>query len=59
MNALPNEPYPGGCPVHGATQWYTVVIIVVIAVVMSACAGLSPDWIVAVAALLAATIPSR
>ncbi|WAZ26515.1 hypothetical protein STRCI_008098 [Streptomyces cinnabarinus] len=59
MTALLCETYPGGCPLHGASRWHTVVVIVVIAVIVSACAGLSPDWVVACAAIVAAAGSGR
>lgn len=39
---------------HGAKQWDVIVITVTITVLALACAGLSPDWITATAAAVAA-----
>jgi hypothetical protein len=44
---------PDGGWAHGASEWHRVVIIVIITVIVTACAGLSPEWITAAAALLA------
>ncbi len=44
---------PDGGRAHGAEQWHVVVITVTITVLMLACAGLSPDWITATAAVIA------
>ncbi|MFC9621733.1 hypothetical protein ACFTXM_17640 [Streptomyces sp. NPDC056930] len=45
---------------HGANEWHRVLIIVTITVIVTACAGLTPDWITAAATLLAASAaPSR
>lgn len=39
---------------HGANEWHVIVITVTITVIVLGCAGVSPDWIAATAALLAA-----
>lgn len=43
---------PDGGRAHGAEEWHVVVITVTITVIVSACAGVSPDWITAIAALV-------
>jgi hypothetical protein len=43
---------------HGANEWHRVVIIGTIVVIVTACAGLSADWIMAAAALLTAGVAS-
>lgn len=43
---------PDGRRAHGAERWHIVVITVTITVLVLACAGLSPDWITAAAALV-------
>lgn len=54
MNAPPCMAYPWSVPAHGASEWHTTVIVVTIIVIVSACAGLSPESVTAVAALIAA-----
>lgn len=44
---------PDGGRAHGAEEWHVVVITVTITVIVLACAGLSPDWITAAAAVVA------
>ncbi|MGW9596644.1 hypothetical protein ACWHLZ_40955 [Streptomyces chartreusis] len=45
---------------HGTNSWHGVVIVVTITLIVTACAGLSADWVGAAAALLiAAAAPSR
>ncbi|MYW62485.1 hypothetical protein GTY65_00050 [Streptomyces sp. SID8379] len=39
---------------HGANEWHVIVITVTITVIVLACAGVSPDWIAAAAAVLGA-----
>jgi hypothetical protein len=39
---------------HGANGWRGVVVIVTITVIVTMCAGLSPEWVMAAAALLTA-----
>jgi hypothetical protein len=47
---------PGDGWAHGANEWHRVVIIVTITVIVTVCAGLSPEWITAAAALLAVLV---
>ncbi|GGY90031.1 hypothetical protein [Streptomyces poonensis] len=44
----------GGDRTHGANGGHRLVVIVTITVIVTACAGLSPEWITAAAAMLAA-----
>ncbi|MFC8663971.1 hypothetical protein [Streptomyces sp. NPDC057199] len=51
---------PGGGWAHGASEWHRVGIIVTITVIVTRCAGLSPETITAAAALLAVlAVPNR
>ncbi len=50
--------YPEEGPAHGANEWHDVVITVTIIVIVTVCAGLSPDWITAAAALVTAAAAS-
>ncbi|GAA2656653.1 hypothetical protein [Streptomyces vastus] len=43
---------PDGGWTHGAKTWNRVVVIVTITVIVTACAGLSPEWVTAAATLL-------
>ncbi|MFE0178507.1 hypothetical protein ACFWZ2_40000 [Streptomyces sp. NPDC059002] len=45
---------PDGRPKHGANEWHIIVVTVTITVTVLVCAGVSPDWIAATAALLTA-----
>ncbi len=54
MNAPPCMAYPHGVPAHGASQWHTTTIVVTIIVIVTACAGLSPECVTALAALITA-----
>lgn len=55
MTAPLCEAYPTLCATHGATRWHHIVITIVITVTVAGCAGMSPEWLTAIAALLAAT----
>lgn len=46
---------PDSSQAHGAKEWHVVVITVTITVLVLGCAGVSPEWIAATAALLTAT----
>ncbi|MGW0902957.1 hypothetical protein [Streptomyces sp. NPDC002853] len=40
---------------HGANEWHVIVITVTIAVIVLACAGVTPEWIAAATALAGVT----
>lgn len=43
---------PGDEPLHGAQRWHVVVVTVTITVVVLVCAGVSPEWLSGIAALV-------
>jgi hypothetical protein len=43
---------PGDGSVHGAKGWRAVVVTVTVTVIVLVCAGVSPEWISADAALI-------
>lgn len=46
---------PGEGWAHGASGWHVIVVTVTITVAVLACAGVSPEWLTAVAAV--ASVP--
>ncbi len=55
MTVPPREAYPTGCSAHGARERHTIVITITITIIVTACAGLSPEWATAIAALITTT----
>ncbi|WP_405655728.1 hypothetical protein [Streptomyces sp. RK9] len=50
---------PDGGQAHGANAWHVVVITVITVVIVLACAGVTPEWITAAAAVCAAVGRTR
>lgn len=51
--------YPGEELTHGAMQDRVSIVVVLIVVIVSGCAGVTPEWIAAAAALVTAATARR